>query len=194
MILLLALMVVLMLAAPRTYAIPITLSAILSGASEVPAVATPGTGLAFVTLDAAANSLLVNVTFSGLTAGTTASHIHCCAPLGTNAMVSTTVPTFPGFPLGVMAGSYSQLFDLTAPGTYNPAFITSNGGTVATAEAALIAGLLGGNTYLNIHTTAFPTGEIRGQLRVPAPASLLLVASGLLGLGTSAAWRKRSRQ
>ena len=48
--------------------------------------------------------------------------------------------------------------------SYNPAFITAHGGTVATAEAALIAGMVGGQSYLNIHTTGNPTGEIRGQL------------------------------
>src|SRR6266478_4616887 len=174
--LLVALMAALMLAAPPSYAIPVPLSATLSGPNEVPAVASPGTGQAFVKIDAAAHTLLVNATFSGLVGTTTASHIHCCQPLGTNAIVATTVPTFPGFPLGVTAGSYSHLFDLTDSGTYNPAFVTQfGGGTIPGAETALVAGLLGGRSYFNIHTTFATGGEIRGQLQVPDAASLLLL-------------------
>jgi hypothetical protein len=192
--LLLVLVAVLMLAAPPSYALPIQLFTTFSGANEVPPVASPGTGQASVILDPAAHTLLVNATFSGLLANTVAAHIHCCQPLGTNAGVATTVPSFPGFPLGVTAGSHSEFFDLTASGTYNPAFVTANGGTIPSAEAALVAGLLGGRSYYNIHTNLFPSGEIRGQLQVPEPASLLLLLSGVLGLGTTAAWRKRSRQ
>jgi hypothetical protein len=42
--------------------------------------------------------------------------------------------------MGVMDGTYSMLFDTTLASTYNPAFVTANGGTVAAAEAALFAG------------------------------------------------------
>ena len=45
----------------------------------------------------------------------------------------------------------SSVFDLTMSSSYNPAFITANGGTVATAEAALIQGSV--QRYMNIHTT-----------------------------------------
>src|SRR5882672_7731134 len=110
----LVLMAALMLPVPTAHAIPITFVANLSGANEVPAVASPGTGLATVILDPTAQTLQVNATFSGLTSNDVAAHIHCCQPLGTNAGVATTVPAFPGFPLQVTSGTYSSaVFDLT---------------------------------------------------------------------------------
>ena len=134
----------------------------LTGSQEVPPSGSAGIGSALVTLDTATNLLTVNVSFAGLGSPTIASHIHCCALPGTNAMVATAVPTFPGFPLGVTTGTYLMTFDLTLASTYNPAFITAHGGTVAGAMAAFIAGLNSGQTYLNIHTSQFQGGEIRG--------------------------------
>jgi hypothetical protein len=139
-------------------------SASLSGANENPPNTSPGSGSATVMWNTATNQMTVDVDFSGLTAGTTASHIHCCAVPPANAGVATQVPRFTGFPVGVTFGSYTHTFDMTDPASYNPAFVTANGGSVATAEPVLLAGLLAGQTYLNIHTTAFPGGEIRGVL------------------------------
>ncbi len=165
-------------------------TASLTGSQEVPPSGSPGIGTALVTVDTTTHIMTVNVAFSGLfsttagnlPSGTTAAHIHCCVPPGANAGVATAVPTFPGFPLGVTSGTYLQTFDLTLASTYNPAFITAHGGSVAGAEAAFIAGLLSGQTYFNIHTNAFPGGEIRGQLQaVPEPATLLLLTTGLMG-------------
>src|SRR5712671_7788845 len=140
----LAIATALMLPVPVAYAIPITFVGSLTGANEVPPVPSPGTGLATVVLDSTAQTLQVNATFSGLTSNTTAAHIHCCAPLGTNAMVATMVPAFLGFPLGVTSGTYSPpvFFDLTQSSFYNLAFVTAHGGTVAGAEAALIVGII----------------------------------------------------
>ncbi len=76
----------------------------------------------------------------------------------------TTTPTFAGFPLGVTSGSYNNTLDLTLASSYNPAYITANGGTTATAEAALAAAIASGRAYLNIHSSVFGGGEIRGFL------------------------------
>ena len=142
-----------------------TFTAGLNGTSQNPPVASGGTGTVTVTWNTLTNEMTVDASFSGLTTGTIASHIHCCVAPPGNAGVATTVPTFPGFPLGVTAGTYSHTFDMTNPASYNPAFVTAHGGTAAGAEAALLAGLLGGQAYLNIHTTMFPGGEIRGFLQ-----------------------------
>jgi len=179
----LMMMATLTLSAPAAHAIPITFTTSLSGANEVPAVNTPGAGFATVFLDPTANTLQVNATFGGLTSPTVAAHIHCCMPLGINAMVATTTPTFPDFPLGVTAGGYvSQVFDLTMLSSYNPAFVTAHGGTALTAEAALIAGMVDGLSYLNIHTMNNPNGEIRGQLSAVSPVPGPIVGAGLPGL------------
>jgi hypothetical protein len=173
---------------------PITYSVIMNGPSESPANASPGTGSALVIIDSTANTLnVVSETFSGLTSGTTASHIHCCTVLpGTGtAGVATQVPTFSGFPLGVTSGSYSMLFDMTQASTWNPAFVTAHGGTPAGAEAALVAGAAAGEAYLNIHSTNFGGGEIRGFLvATPEPGTLSFAFASLAGMVLASKLRK----
>lgn len=166
----------------------------LNGATESPPRVTPGTGTATVTIDTTLNTMAISMTFAGLTAGTTASHIHArtAAPLTGNAGVATQLPYFVGFPIGVTSGSYSSTFDLLAPTTYNPAFVTANGGTAAGAEAALLSAIASGEAYLNIHTTEFPAGEIRGFLvAVPEPASWTMMLVGFMATGFALRARKR---
>lgn len=170
---------------------PILYSAVLSGANEAPPNASPGTGTGTVKYDPIAHTMLVEVDFSGLIGNTTVAHIHCCALPGSNAGVATPVPTFPGFPAGVTSGTYMQLFDLTLSSSFNPTFITNNGGTLASAEAALATGLADGKAYYNIHTSAFPGGEIRGNLAaVSEPATWSLLGFGLAVWMTSRRTRR----
>lgn len=167
--------------------------ALLSGPAESPPNASPGTGLATLDWDTVANTYKLDVTFSGLTGTTTASHIHAPTPdPGTKtAGVATTLPSFPGFPLGVTAGAYNNTFDLLLASTYNPAFVTANGGTPASAAAALLAAIQQGKAYLNIHSSTFPGGEIRGFFApVPEPCALALLALGGAAIA-AIGWRRR---
>lgn len=162
----------------------------LSGPAESPVNASPGIGSVFIEIDTVVNTLHVQATFSGLVGTTTNSHIHCCTttPLSGTAGVATTTPSFAGFPLGVTAGSFEQTYNLTLASSWNPAFLTANGGTTAGAEATLIAGILAGDAYFNIHTTVYPGGEIRSFLQVPQVVSepgtvaLLVLALGALAV------------
>jgi hypothetical protein len=161
-------------------------SVVLNGASESPVNASPGTGTATVTIDDVLNTLSLSVSFSGLTGNTTAAHIHCCtAVAGTaTAGVATTTPTFAGFPLGVTSGSYSVTLDETLAGSWNAAYITANGGTTASAFTALQSGINAGKAYLNIHTSTFGGGEIRGFLApVPEASTYAMMLGGLAAVG-----------
>jgi hypothetical protein len=150
-----------------------------------------GTGTVRVTIDDVALTMRVQATFSGLSGTTTVSHIHAPIPIGGgNAGVATAVPTFPGFPTGVNAGSFDATYDMTLASSFNPAFITANGGTVDSARSALFGFIGQGRSYLNIHTTTFGGGEIRANL-VPEPSSVVLAALGGIGLLGAAARRRR---
>jgi hypothetical protein len=151
------------------------------------------TGSASAVYDDVLHTLSVSANFNGLIGTTTASHIHAptAVPLTGNAGVATQVPSFSGFPLGVQSGTYANTFDLTLSSSWNPSFITANGGTTATAEAAFANFLANGRAYFNIHTSSYGSGEIRAWLVVPEPSSAALAGLGSLGLFL-AKRRKRS--
>lgn len=171
----------------------------LTGAAEVPPTLSEGTGSATLTIDTDLNTMTLEVDFSGLTGTVTNAHIHCCTavPVEGTVGVATTVPTFPSFPSGVTAGSYTMTFDLSQTSTFNPAFIIANGLTPEGAATALMTGLAEKRAYLNIHTTAYPGGEIRGFLvpptDVPEPGviGLLTLGLGALALARRGAARRR---
>jgi hypothetical protein len=181
-------------------AAPVVFAANLSGAIEAPPNASPGSGRTVVVVDLDAHTLQVSATFRGLLGPTTAAHIHGPTDdpfpgnIGQTAGVATQVPSFALFPLGVTEGSFDQILDMTLDSSYNPSFLAANGGTAASAEAALAAAIFEGRAYLNIHTEFARGGEIRGFLQpVPEPATVGLAGMGAISLA-GYAWRRRRRQ
>lgn len=112
-----------------------TFKAMLKGADEVPANTTAGTGEVTADLDTASKTLTYTVTYSGLTGPATMAHFHGPAAAGSNAP-----------PVIVLQNVASPI-----KGT-------------ATLTDAQIGDLEAGMWYLNVHTAAHPSGEIRGQL------------------------------
>ena len=121
---------------PMAASSAVSLTGKLSGASEVPANTSAGSGPVSAKFDKATNVLSWNVSYTGLSGPAKAAHFHGPALAGANAGV--VVP---------LTGS------LDSP---------INGS--ATLTSAQAADLLAGKWYLNVHTAANPGGEIRAQV------------------------------
>jgi hypothetical protein len=112
------------------------MKATLNGKSETPPNTSTATGTADIDYDAATKKLSWKVTYSGLSGPATAAHFHGPAEPGKNAGVAVAIPN---------AG--------TSP--------VEGSATLTDAQAA---DLTAGKYYVNIHTSANPGGEIRGQV------------------------------
>jgi len=163
----------------------------LSGPNEFPVNNSPGVGFAKIDFDDTGHTMHIVMNFSGLGGTTTAAHIHAATPVpfAQSAGVATTTPTFANFPLGVTSGTYDNTLNMLLASSYNPAYVTANGGTPASAEAALLAAAKSGTAYLNVHSSTFSGGEIRGFLSttaIPEPSSFALIGvlvAGMVGYG-----------
>jgi hypothetical protein len=162
--------------------------ATLNGANETPPNTSPATGTATLSLDTTANTVSFTLTVSGLSSASVASHIHQ-APTGVAGPI--VVP----LPLGAGAGLTS---------------FTASGSSVAPNAGFNVADIAANPSafYVNVHSTQFPGGEIRGQLTgctqtggggggvgpTPELSSVALFGSGALGLVGYAAVRLRRRR
>ncbi len=117
-----------------------------------------GDGKIFGLYDDSTNLLDYTVTYNNLTSTVTNAHFHRGAP-------------------GQSGG-----VELGIPGPYTSGVSTATGVSLTAANET---NLLAGNWYANIHTAAFPGGEIRGQvfvMSVPEPATATLGLFAMVGL------------
>ena len=128
----------------------------LNGFQEAPAVSASGNGQGLAVISADASTVTYLVRYSGLSGNVNAAHIHTGAA-------------------GVAGGVILPLAAGPSPmtGTLTAANFAASGPVTSFAEA--IAAIRAGTTYFNLHTSAHPGGEIRGQIGVtvaaPAPSA-----------------------
>ena len=139
-----------------TSASGVSFHATLDGAQEFPPTASQATATAILRLDQATNTVSVQGAYQGFTSIVQHAHLHA-GPRGQNGSV-----------LDIYAVSGG------ASGTFT-------GST--TLAAGRISELLAGNLYLNVHTTAFPGGEIRGQIEPSVTWNAASFAVGTAPLG-----------
>jgi hypothetical protein len=120
-----------------------TFTAYLNGAQEVPGVATSATGYARVVVNQSAGTLTFTVVFTNLSSAQILSHIHAPGALGATAPVTIDFGTVGGTS-GTISGTRS----------------------ITPTQLAQIRQHLG---YVNVHSSNFPGGEIRGQLGINRP-------------------------
>jgi len=129
----------------------------LDGFQQVPTLFSAGSGEFTATLSADATTLSYTLTYTGLTAAS-AGHIHL-GERGTNGGVSAFLCGGGGKP-ACPASSGTVSGTITAADIIGPA----SQGLAAGQFANFLTGLRAGATYVNVHTAAFPGGEIRGQI------------------------------
>ena len=123
-----------------------TLFAQLNGVEEIPATNSLGLGNVEFTVDDVAMTITIaSGSYSGLLTNATLAHVHGPAAIGANNVIMVNL--------------------LATGGTSGT---LSGGGSLSAAEVTQV---LAGNTYVNIHTTGLPNGELRGQLLKPPPLS-----------------------
>ena len=138
----------------------------LKGYQEVPAVSSAAVGRFKATFDKASNSIHYEVSYSGLEGDVRQSHIHF-GQRGVSGGISLWLcqttnnpsPTPATTPVCPQSGTVTGV--LTSANVIGPA-----GQGIAAGEfAEILAAIRAGIAYVNVHSSKFPGGEIRGQLR-----------------------------
>lgn len=113
------------------------LSGRLQGAQETPPNPSPATGSVYLLVDMVTDSVYVTGNYTGLTTTSTASHIHLAGPSVAGNILITLMHS-------------------------SATFGTIHGMDKVTAQDA--ATISSGGSYVNVHTSKYPGGEVRAQL------------------------------
>ena len=141
----------------------------LRGFEETPAVSSGGQGFFFATLNDAGTEISYSLVYREMESNVTQAHIHLGQKgvaggiflfLCTNLAPPAGVPAPPACP----AGTGSDFVGVS--GTLTVANITpiAAQGIAAGEFSEVVDAIKAQVTYVNVHTTGFPSGEIRGQL------------------------------
>jgi hypothetical protein len=128
----------------------------LTGSDEAPPTPSKATGSFQATIASNNKSISYRLTFSKLDAPTTAAHIHF-GPKGVAGPVVVWFCGGGGRPACPTSGG-------TLTGTVTAASVLAGGDIKKEDLASLIKAMGAGNTYVNVHSTKYPAGEIRGQI------------------------------
>ena len=135
-----------------------TLTATLTGGGEATSIAngvnTGAFGDATVVLDVGARTVSYTVRVFNLPSGVTASHIHVGAPLTAGPVVINFAPPTTASNDFSFSGVVRDTEFLLRPEV-----------GIRSADD-MIQAIVGGNTYVNVHSSANPGGEVRGQLSI----------------------------
>jgi CHRD domain len=128
---------------------------VMSGAQETPAVPSTSLGSMDVSYSKETKLLTYKVTWSGLADSVLLMHVHGLAPVSFAATVVQNIVT-------ASNGIYPQ----KTAGKFTYAKSGSLTGTLL-ADGVVVKedNILNGSYYINIHTTPYPNGEIRGQIK-----------------------------
>lgn len=140
------------------------LRASLTGYEETPAVSTVADGSFRARFDEDDASIKWTLTYEGLEATTTQAHIHFGAPRTAGGVTVFLCSNLGNGPAGTPACDSPSG---TVSGTITAADVLGpTGQGITTGEyGELVAAIRSGMTYANVHSTKFPGGEIRGQIR-----------------------------
>ena len=137
----------------------------LEGSTVSPPSGSTALGHVVVIIDEDLHKMQILTEFNGLAGAVTEAHLHgpTAEVFAGTADTITPSPAPAGFPTSVTSGNYvSSLFDLESPSSFDPAFVAAHGPLSTDPMQALFNALDAGKAYFDVHTTAFPNGEIRG--------------------------------